>query len=83
MCVGTRREGDKVRPDYGSIARPAGFFGFIFIGDRQPLVVLSKDEMQLVVASILLNPSQNPSSLLGGKENKGSERHGSLPGGSQ
>lgn len=80
--MGTRREKDEVKLHYGGIAHPAGFFGFIFVGNRQPLVTMSKGEMQLAEASILI-PSQNPSSLLGGRENKGSERRGSLPGGSQ
>lgn len=83
MCVGTRRERDEVKLDYGAIACPLGFFGFIFVGNRQPLVILTKGEMQLARASIRLIPPQNPSSLLGRRENKGSERRGRLPGGSQ
>lgn len=68
VCVGPRKERDRVRLDYGGMARPPGFFGFIFVGNRQPLVILSKGEMQLAVASVLLIPPQNPSSsLVGGK----------------
>lgn len=68
VCVGPRRERDRVRLDYGGMARPPGFFGFIFVGNRQPLVILSKGEMQLAVASVLLIRPQNPSSsLVGGK----------------
>lgn len=80
VCVGTRRERDEVRPDYGGIAFPAGF---IFVGSGHPLGIVGKGEIQLAEASILLQPPGNSVSLLGGRENKGSERCGSSPGGSQ
>lgn len=45
MRLGARRDGDEARAVYGRIAQPAAKLVLYFVGNRQPLVILSKGEM--------------------------------------